>query len=65
MVKQTSFVEKEALLIAEEILKMVAKPNNHFTENMREYICDKLDITEKSLTDALDIIAKINENNLA
>lgn len=53
--------KKEAFLIAEEILRLAVFPKSHFQENMREYICDKLDISDESLTDALDIISKENE----
>jgi len=52
---------KEGLLIAEEILKMLVSPKTHFQENMREYVCNKLDISDESLTNALNVVSKENE----
>ncbi len=51
---------KEAFLIIEEILRMIASTDNHFTENIHEYICEKLDISDNSLEDALNIMSNIN-----
>ena len=47
--------KKEAFSIAEEILKMLAKPNNHYQENMREYICERLDISDECLSEVLNV----------
>lgn len=56
---------KEAFSIAEEILRMVvnndSRTNNHFQESVHEYICNRLDISDESLADALNIISKENE----
>lgn len=56
---ENEMTSKEALLIAEEILKIIAEPKNHFAENMHDYICDKLDISDESLIQALDTISKL------
>lgn len=54
--------KREALLIAEEILRMIVNnddhTNSHFQETMHEYVCNRLDISDESLADALDIISK-------
>ena len=57
---ENEMTSKEALLIAEEILKIITEPKNHFAETMCDYICDKLDMTNESLIQALDIISKQN-----
>lgn len=53
---------REAFLIVEEILKMMVFTNSHFQENMHEYICDKLDISDESLSEVLDMISKENKD---
>jgi len=53
---------KEAFLIAEEILDMLVTPHSHFQENMHEYVCDKLDISDESLSEVLDIVSKENRD---
>ena len=53
--------KKDAFLIVEEILRMLVFTDSHFQENMHDYICDKLDISDESLTEALNIISKESE----
>lgn len=52
---------KEALLIAEEILRMMVFNRSGFEVSMQEYICNKLDISSESLTEAFNVISKENE----
>ncbi len=52
--------QKDAFLIIGEILRMITSTENYFEENMHEYICDKLDISDKYLGEVLDIVVKIN-----
>ncbi len=57
--------KKEAFSIAEEILRMVVNndshTNSHFQESAHEYICNRLDISDESLAEALNIISKEND----
>lgn len=55
---KTEMTLNEALVTTEEILRIIAIPQNHFAENMREYICNRLDISEESLVDVLNTIFK-------
>ena len=48
---------KEAILIAEEILKILVFAENSFQENIHEYMCDRLDISDEYLADALMILS--------
>lgn len=51
---------KETLTIVEEILGMIAVPNNRFADSMREYICEKLDISNDALVGALNALSSGN-----
>lgn len=53
--------QEDAFLIIGEILRMITSTENYFEEKMHEYICDKLDISDKYLDEVLDIVAKSNE----
>lgn len=53
--------QEEALVMAEEILRMVISTDNHFEENMHEYICEKLDISSDYLNEILNIVSNIND----
>lgn len=53
--------QEDAFLIIGEILRMITSTENYFEEKMHEYICDKLDISDKYLDEVLDIVVKINE----
>jgi len=67
---------KEVLTIVEEIVGMIAVPNSRFADSMREYICEKLDISNDVLTDVLNALSsgsvsivdkedgKVNDNYL-
>jgi hypothetical protein len=48
---------QEVLTIVEEILRMIALPNNRFEDGMREYIGEKLDLSNDTLTDTLDALS--------
>lgn len=52
--------QEEAMNIVEEILIMIISKDNHFEENMHEYICYRLDISNDCLDEILNIISKIN-----
>ena len=52
--------QEEALVIVEEILRMITSTDNHFEENMHEYICEKLDISSDYLDEILNVVSKIN-----
>lgn len=54
--------KKEALLIAEEILRMVINTESPFDETIHEYICEKLDISDQSLKDVLHIISDLKNH---
>lgn len=51
---------EDALVVVEEILRMITSTDNHFEENMHEYICEKLDISNDYLNEILGIVSKIN-----
>ncbi len=53
--------QEEALVIIEEILRMITSTDNHFEENMHEYICEKLDISNDCLDEILNVVSKIND----
>ena len=53
--------QEEGLMIVEEILRMITSTDNHFEEDMHEYICEKLDISSDYLDEILNIISKIND----
>jgi hypothetical protein len=52
--------QKDALILVGEILRMITSPDSHFGENMHEYICEKLDISNDHLEEILDTISKMN-----
>lgn len=47
---------EEAQSIAAETLRIVACRQDHFAENMREYIGRELDLTDGALLDAVDVL---------
>ena len=55
--------KKEALLITEEILDMLVSTHSTFQENMHEYVCDTLDISDDVLAEVLDMIKKMRGKN--
>lgn len=55
--------QKDVLVIVGEILRMITSSDNHFEENMREYICGKLDISNEYLDEILEIISKMADKN--
>lgn len=55
--------KKEALLIAEEILKIIILDKCRFAKSMHEYICYKIDISDQSLEDVLHIISEMKDND--
>lgn len=55
--------QEEALVTVEEILRMIISTDNTFEENMHEYICEKLDISNDHLEEILNIVSKINKND--
>ncbi len=52
---------EEALMTAEEIMNIIATGQDGTAVNMREYICDKLDITEDVLIESWYKISRRNE----
>lgn len=52
--------QEDMFVTVEEILRMVASADDHFEENMHEYICSRLDISDSYLDEILEIISKIN-----
>ena len=54
---------EDAFVIIGEILRMITSTDNHFEENMHEYICDRLDISSKYLDEIVEIVSKMNEKS--
>ncbi len=52
---------KEALVIAEEIMNIVSTGQKDNEKNIREYICDKLDISEDTMIEAWYRISRRDE----
>ncbi len=52
---------EDALVIVEEILRMITSADNHFKENMHEYICEKLDVSNDYLDEILNIVSNMND----
>ena len=52
---------EEAMVIVEEILRMITSTDNHFEENIHEYICEKLDISDNYLDEILNMVSNIND----
>lgn len=55
--------QKDALVIVEEILRMITSTDHHFEESMREYVCGKLDISSEYLGEILNTISKMTDKN--
>ena len=53
--------QEEALVIIEEILRMITSTDNHFEENMHGYICNRLDISSDCLDEILNVVSKLND----
>lgn len=45
--------QKDALVTVGKILRLITSTDHHFEENMREYICGKLDISNEYLDEIL------------
>lgn len=53
--------QDEALIVVGEILRIITSTDNHFEENMHEYICEKLDISSDYLDEILEIIDNLKD----